>query len=319
MRKLALAVCFILATGCAPAPRPLPPPPLAPTVTPETRALNFLAREVPAWPTDNHCYSCHNNGDGARALYVGSAHFRIAPEAVAATTTWLNAPKQWHNNGGDVDYKDEGLARIQFAAALLAAQQAGFITTRTPLLEAADLVAAGQAAEGCWQGQFPGDVGSPVTYGVTLATAQARHILRTVDPARYARQLDRADAWLLAAPVARVIDAAAVLLGLEGMKGAGAAEKRKQCVETIRKGQGSDGGWGPFVNAPAEVFDTALVVLALHDAEAAAIRQRGRDYLIAQQQADGSWTETTRPTGGESYAQRLSTTGWATLALLAIK
>ena len=33
----------------------------------------------------------------------------------------------------------------------------------------------------------------------------------------------------------------------------------------------------------------------------------------------GRWTETTRPAGAESYAQRLSTAGWATLALLTVK
>jgi len=44
---------------------------------------------------------------------------------------------------------------------------------------------------------------------------------------------------------------------------------------------------------------------------------RGRAYLVSIQNEDGSWTETTRPPGGESYAQRISTTGWAALALLA--
>jgi hypothetical protein len=42
----------------------------------------------------------------------------------------------------------------------------------------------------------------------------------------------------------------------------------------------------------------------------------GRDYLTRSQSSDGSWPETTRPTGQESYAQRISTTGWALLALL---
>ena len=45
----------------------------------------------------------------------------------------------------------------------------------------------------------------------------------------------------------------------------------------------------------------------------------GRAYLLATQQEDGSWTETTRPAGATSYAQRISTTGWATLALLATR
>jgi hypothetical protein len=44
---------------------------------------------------------------------------------------------------------------------------------------------------------------------------------------------------------------------------------------------------------------------------------KGRDALIAMQKDDGSWTETTRPPGAESYAQRISTTAWATMALLA--
>jgi hypothetical protein len=42
----------------------------------------------------------------------------------------------------------------------------------------------------------------------------------------------------------------------------------------------------------------------------------GRAYLIAHQQEDGSWPETTRPSGGVSYAQRMSTSAWATWALI---
>jgi hypothetical protein len=47
--------------------------------------------------------------------------------------------------------------------------------------------------------------------------------------------------------------------------------------------------------------------------------QRGRNFLAAQQRPDGSWPATTRPPGGDSYAQLVSTTGWATLALLATR
>ena len=48
--------------------------------------------------------------------------------------------------------------------------------------------------------------------------------------------------------------------------------------------QGKDGGWGPYVNAAPEPFDTALVLLALErlpeQEESKAMRQRGRAYLI---------------------------------------
>jgi len=39
-----------------------------PTDAAEARAVEFLVREVPAWSKNNGCFSCHNNGDAARAL-----------------------------------------------------------------------------------------------------------------------------------------------------------------------------------------------------------------------------------------------------------
>ena len=44
--------------------------------------------------------------------------------------------------------------------------------------------------------------------------------------------------------------------------------------------------------------------------------RRGRERLAALQEKDGNWRETTRPSGAESYAQRVSTTAWAALALI---
>jgi hypothetical protein len=42
----------------------------------------------------------------------------------------------------------------------------------------------------------------------------------------------------------------------------------------------------------------------------------GRAFLLGRQLAEGSWPETTRPPGQQSYAQYVSTTAWVTLALL---
>jgi hypothetical protein len=289
--------------------------------SPEERAISFLAREVPRWSAENKCYSCHNNGDAARALFT--AHrlkYPLPAKPLDDTLAWLRKPHGWHKNGGDVEYKDEGLARIQFAAALVEAMDAGLVQVAAPLQRAAELVAATQGKDGAWQDAFPGDVGSPVTYGVPLATVQARRVLHRADAARYMPVIQKADAWLLQAPTKRVVDAAAILWGLDGMAGERAVAKRRECLATIRQGQGKDGGWGPYVNASSEVFDTALVLLAISSLQAnqelTAMRQRGRAYLIAQQKQDGRWPETTRPTGGDSYAQRLSTAGWATLALI---
>jgi hypothetical protein len=58
---------------------------------------------------------------------------------------------------------------------------------------------------------------------------------------------------------------------------------------------------------------------AAEDESLAPLIARGRQWLIAQQLDDGSWLATTRPPGGESYAQSISTTAWCLQALLATK
>ncbi len=110
---------------------------------PEGRAIAFLAREVPRWAGENNCYSCHNNGDGARALYAAAqGDWPVPATALADTTRWLQRPGQWEHNGGEGEFSDKKLARIQFAAALIGAMDAGLINERDALLEAArDLVA----------------------------------------------------------------------------------------------------------------------------------------------------------------------------------
>ena len=58
--------------------------------SPEQLAVTFLSFEVPRWPVENGCYSCHNNGDAARALYtaVGMA-MPVELQALRDTTDWV--------------------------------------------------------------------------------------------------------------------------------------------------------------------------------------------------------------------------------------
>jgi hypothetical protein len=289
--------------------------------SPESRAVAYLAREVPRWSARNHCYSCHNNGDAARALYAARRlSYPVPPEALADTTHWLSTPSAWDDNKGPPGSTDKGLARIQFATALADAIEAGAVKDRRALVHAAALVAKDQHTDGSWSVDAPGTIGSPVTYGACLATCQAQRTLKSADPGRYKAALSRADQWLQKVTVETVLNAAAVLLGLDGNTSPRAANQRGNCLAIIRKAQSADGGWGPYIHSRAEPFDTAIVVLSLsrrHGKLDELMRQRGRAFLIKTQQPDGSWVETTRPPGSESYAQRLSTSAWATLALLA--
>jgi len=290
--------------------------------TPEARALDYLAREVPRWKADNKCYSCHNNGDAARALYVARRLGRDVPaKALEDTSRWLTQPAEWVKKPDGERGQDTGLAGLQFAAALVEAVNAGLVKDDKALSRAAALVAERQHKDGSWLVSNADSMGGPTTYGTALATAQARRVVLKADKEKYRDALARADHWLRSREVKNVLDAAAVVLALEGSSDAEVQKQRERCLSLIRKGESKDGGWGPYVTSPPEVFDTALVLLALSrqadSEERRGLLQRGRAYLLACQEKDGSWPETTRPTGGVSYAQRLSTAGWATLALLA--
>jgi hypothetical protein len=94
---------------------------------------------------------------------------------------------------------------------------------------------------------------------------------------------------------------------------------RRRARSHISRPKCRDGGWGPYVSSPSEPFDAALGVIGLSTVGDAARRPsiaRARAYLVGAQNGDGSRPETTRPPGGDSYAQRISTTAWALLALL---
>ena len=145
--------------------------------------------------------------------------------------------------------------------------------------------------------------------------------MQQADAKRHRDAVAAADRWLRQTQVKNLLDAGALLLGLADATDGNAVEQRKRCLTLIRRGENKGGGWGPYITSAAEPFDTAVVILALarvpDSAEVKDMLRRGRSYLLSTQQEDGSWKETTRPAGGDSYAQRVSTTGWATQALLA--
>jgi len=294
----------------------------------ESRAVAYLSAEVPRWRREHPCYSCHNNGDATRALLAAAAQGHQVGAALDDTLAWLAAPERWDENGTRGGSEDLPLARIQFASALGAMADAGRADPRA-LERAAALVASHQGTDGSWVLNPSQTIGGATFYGSALATAMARRVLTRSSAPTGRAALARADAWLRSFTPATVLDASSVLLGL-GRAGDDAARvPRSRALGLLKEGQGADGGWGPYVTSRSEAFDSALAVLALaewgaapsapafSDAERRDAVRRGRQYLLGLQEDDGSWAETTRPTGGESYAQRISTTAWALLALLA--
>jgi len=293
-------------------------------ISAESRAITYLTREVPAWSKNNGCYSCHNNGDAARALYAATSKGMSVPSsALADTTAWVSAPSGWDQNKGDPGFSDKRLANVQFAASLLAAIEAGFVKDRRLLAQAARRLVADQGDDGAWHIDAGNALGSPATYGTPLATFMALRTLKAAKLPETITAIQKAESRLNQVSPTNVHTAAVLLLASANRADETARRRQSECLKLILSAQTADGGWGPYADSPPEVFDTALILLALAELTGKtdvdnSIR-RGRIFLAAEQYADGSWPETTRPSGGESYAQRLSTTGWAVLALLATR
>jgi len=309
------------------------PPVAAVQADPATRvmagATNYLAVEVPRWRREHPCYSCHNNGDGARALIAASRKGLVQTGQFADAVSWLRTPDRWSSNSADGGVKDLPLSRIQFAAALQRLVAAG-AASQEALDIAATLVAADQRADGSWPISATSNIGTPSGYGTPLATAIATSVLRSATTAAARAATQRADGWFRGFTPEAVLEASAVLLGLGESADEPAVVARRRALEILKNGQGPDGGWGPYPSSQSEVFDTAIGMLALRafrrdpslarpvftEQQWRSALDRGRQFLIERQETDGSWAETTRPALQESYSQRVSTTAWALLALI---
>jgi len=299
-----------------------------PAQTPEARAVAYLAGAVTSFRTANQCDSCHASGDAARALLMAANRGHDVGDALTKTRAFLEAPATWAANKGHG--ADEGLARLQFAAALAAAGERD-LRPAEPLVETAKIILADQKQDGSWSPTGSAGPGSPLTWGTSVATWMARATLIAAgrEPDDFAvAQIDR---WTRTAEVTSVSDAAGVVLGLGLTSDVMADKQRAAYLNLLRFAQRDSGGWGAEPNAEsATVFDTALVLLALQQLETDPRLARstyrleelrdaigkGREYLVSQQRPDGSWPETLRGGASASEAQRLSTTSWALIALL---
>ena len=101
--------------------------------TPEQKAVGYMQEAVPHWPMENHCFSCHNNGDGARALLLAyRMKYTVPAASLEGTLDWLQKPNEW-GQSGTTGFGDEKLARIQFGAALVDALDAGVVSDKNLL------------------------------------------------------------------------------------------------------------------------------------------------------------------------------------------
>jgi hypothetical protein len=192
-------------------------------------------------------------------------------------------------------------------------------------------IAAAQALDGSWHLQNGIGDRPPTSQGGITRAALCIRSLKVYGPPARATELNariaKARQWLLAEKPVTAEDRNMQLLGLL-WAGADAASL-KTLGAAILAQQQPDGAWAQHSGVAADAYATGQSLYVLARAGVAptdAAYQRGVSYLLATQNANGSWRVTSRapkfqaffnsgfPYGGDQWISAWAT-GWATMAL----
>lgn len=292
------------------------------------RSLTLLQRNNVVFMQKSGCVSCHNNTltemtvAAARQSRI-AVDDQIVARQMRATATYLEGWRDRALQGigipGDAD---------SMGAILLGMADANY-----PPDAATDAMAVflknHQSPDGRW---YSTAYRPPLESSDIQTTAVTMRGLQVFAPqaqrADYDRAVQHAAAWLSRAQPRTTEDRAYQLLGLAW---AGTDRKIiKQAAAGLLAEQRPDGGWAQLPSLASDAFATgqALVALAQSGAlpVADAAYQRGAQYLMGTQLADGSWYVKRRalpiqpyfesgfPHGRDQFISAAAT-NWATMAL----
>ena len=292
------------------------------------RGLALLETSSQKFYEGSGCVSCHHqNAAGLAAGEVRAKGLRVDPKASAARIDMLKAgpPLPLLLERMDINVPEV------FASALAALAAENVPPNPVTDMIAADIAAA-QAADGSWHIQNGGGDRPPAEEG---GIARAALCLRSLQvygsPARAGEmnaRIAQARTWLLAQQPVTSDDRNMQLLGLRWADADAAT--LKPLAAAILTQQQPDGGWRQHGGVATDAYATGQSLYALAKAGGVPATdpayQRGVNYLVATQNANGSWRVTSRapkfqaffnsgfPYGGDQWISAWAT-GWATMAL----
>ena len=255
-----------------------------------SKAVVMIQKSQKNWYTKASCYSCHQQVLPALAFKYAREH-GIAVDEAAAHADAAAAFGPYSNLERAVEYThmiDPGLSD---GYGLIAASAAG---VRPSLVTAvyARLIAARQEADGHWETV---DERPPQSYSPFTATAiSLRAIQLYGHPSQKAdiqARTERARNWLVSHQPRATEERVDQVLGAHwAASDAGTLQKM---AAGLKATQQSDGGWSSLDGRVSDAYSTGQVLLALHEAAGVPVTdqgwQRGIDYLLKTQAADGSW------------------------------
>jgi ankyrin repeat protein len=165
-------------------------------------------------------------------------------------------------------------------------------------------IAAMQRKEGDWPNYGP--VRPPLEDGGFSHTAEGIRALRLYAipgrKAEFDERVARAAAWLEKAEPVTTEDRTMQILGIAWAGRQAPADRVRQLIAKQRP----DGGWGQTDNLPSDAYATGEALWALHQSGSPAsdpVYRNGVDYLLRNQQEDGTWHVVTRAFGFQPYFQ----------------
>ena len=260
------------------------------------RALVAIQKAQAPWYTTNKqvCASCHHQYQPALAYRVARDHGVPLDETIARA----DATKAFDFSDVDkaVQYTYVIEPAVDDAYRMVAANAAGVKQNLGTAIYARLLISR-QNAQGDWDGfhQRP-----PSSYSrITMAALG----LRAIQLYHHASQKAQADAavarartFLEGRTTRETEERSYQLLGL---RWAGAARTTLQTLaRDLKAAQRPDGGWNSVNGRDSDAYSTAQALVALHDGGGVAIidssYQRGIEFLLKTQAADGAWHVTSR-------------------------
>lgn len=274
------------------------------------------------------CFTCHNQGLPIMALTTAQSRgFKVDAEELKKQVKFT-ADFLTKNQTNYLAGKGQGGQTDTAGYALWALDNGGWKPDATTAAVAQYLLV--------WQKELehwkPQSRRPPTEQSLFTSTHAALRGLKTFGTPEQRERIEQRTGqvrvWLLKTPAQDNEDRVFRLRALQ-LAGAPEAEVRKATQELLDT-QRPDGGWAQLTDLESDAYATATSLTALHQAGGVATTaeayRKGLRFLLAQQQADGSWHVKTRSKPIQSYYESgyphgpdqfisISAASWATTAL----
>lgn len=302
-------------------------------------SLKLLQSSMGSFAKGVSCVSCHQEGLGRIATGEAKRHgFALDKQILAMQSGRLNgmlgAMKPLHEGAlkNPEVMKQIPLMEINEISSTDTWLLAGLESHGQPRdganLAMANVLAKQQSKGGFWSFTLPRTPMQSSFFTFTALSVKAINAYGAQN-AETKKQILAAKNWLMTAKVSSGEDKFMRLLGL--LWSGASLKERQAAIASVRSSQHADGGWSQESNMASDAYATGQALYALRLAGGASSQdpqfKKGIQYLLKNQDADGSWFVNKRaipannyfdggfPHGQSQYAS-FNGTCWAMMAML---